>query len=137
MHSSNRANAQAAATGQIVDTISNISIVKLFANAKYEDNAALGAFVNLKKSLQTYGNAIVRFRVSMVVFASSIFLIVMAGCLFLWVHGVISPGSVVAAGSVALRIMMMAGWVSFSLMTIYTNLGDVQDAMGLLRCLMR
>merc|ERR1711965_1244695 len=25
--------------------------------------------------------------------------------------------------------MMMAGWVSFSLMTIYTNLGDVQDAM--------
>ena len=129
LHSSNRANAQAAATGQIVDTISNISIVKLFANAEYEDKAALGAFGNLKKSLQTYGNAIVRFRVSMVVFASSIFLFVMAACLFLWVQGVISPGSVVAAGSVALRIMMMAGWVSFSLMTIYTNLGDVQDAM--------
>ena len=41
----------------------------------------------------------------------------------------ISPGAVVAAGSVALRIMMMAGWVSFSFMTIYTNLGDIQDAM--------
>ena len=53
----------------------------------------------------------------------------MASCLFLWVHNVISPGSVVAAGSVSLRIMMMAGWVSFSLMTIYTNLGDIQDAM--------
>ena len=25
--------------------------------------------------------------------------------------------------------MMMAGWVSFSFMTIYTNLGDIQDAM--------
>ena len=25
--------------------------------------------------------------------------------------------------------MMMAGWVSFSLLTIYTNLGDVHDAM--------
>ena len=51
------------------------------------------------------------------------------GCLFIWAQGAISPGEVVAAGSVAMRIMMMAGWVSFSFMTIYTNLGDVQDAM--------
>ena len=129
LHSSNRANAQAVATGQIVDTISNISIVKLFANSKYEDNAALTAFSNLKKSLQVYGKELVRFRLSMVVFASSIFLFVLAACLFLWVQNAISPGAVVAAGSVALRIMMMAGWVSFSFMTIYTNLGDIQDAM--------
>ena len=129
LHSSNRANAQAVATGQIVDTISNISIVKLFANAKYEDNAALYAFGNLKKSLQGYGKELVRFRLSMVIFASSIFLFVLAACLFLWVQNAISPGAVVAAGSVALRIMMMAGWVSFSFMTIYTNLGDIQDAM--------
>ena len=129
LHSSNRANSQAVATGQIVDTISNISIVKLFANSKYEDNAALAAFGNLKKSLQEYGKELVRFRLSMVIFASSIFLFVLAACLFLWAQNAISPGAVVAAGSVALRIMMMAGWVSFSFMTIYTNLGDIQDAM--------
>ena len=129
LYSSSRANAQAIATGQIVDTISNISIVKLFANTKHEDKAALGAFGNLKKSLQAYGKELVRFRVSMVIFASSIFLFVLAGCLFIWAQGLISPGEVVAAGSVAMRIMMMAGWVSFSFMTIYTNLGDVQDAM--------
>ena len=35
-------------------------------------------------------------------------------------------------GSVAMRLMMMAGWVSFSLMTIYTNLGEVEDAMNTL-----
>ena len=33
-YSADRANAQAAATGQIVDTITNISIVKLFANVR-------------------------------------------------------------------------------------------------------
>ena len=127
--SAERANAQAAATGQIVDTISNISIVKLFANVKYEDRAALNAFGFLKKSLQAYGAELIRFRASMVVFASSVFFFVMVGCLLLWTKGEITPGEVVAAGSVALRIMMMAGWVSFSLMTIYTNLGDVQDGM--------
>ena len=31
-----------------------------------------------------------------------------------------------------MRLMMMAGWVSFSLMTIYTNLGEVEDAMNTL-----
>ena len=128
-YSAERANAQAAATGQIVDTISNISIVKLFANVKHEDRAALNAFGFLKKSLQAYGTELIRFRASMVVFASSVFFFVMVGCLLLWTKGEITPGEVVAAGSVALRIMMMAGWVSFSLMTIYTNLGDVQDAM--------
>ena len=128
-YSAARANAQAAATGQIVDTISNISIVKLFANVKHEDRAALNAFGFLKKSLQAYGTELIRFRASMVVFASSVFFFVMVGCLLLWTKGEITPGEVVAAGSVALRIMMMAGWVSFSLMTIYTNLGDVQDAM--------
>ena len=128
-YSAARANAQAAATGQIVDTISNISIVKLFANVKHEDRAALNAFGFLKRSLQAYGSQLIRFRASMVVFASSVFFFVMVGCLLLWTKGEITPGEVVAAGSVALRIMMMAGWVSFSLMTIYTNLGDVQDAM--------
>ena len=111
LHSSNRANAQAVATGQIVDTISNISIVKLFANSKYEDNAALTAFGNLKKSLQGYGKELVRFRLSMVIFASSIFLFVLAACLFLWVQNAISPGAVVAAGSVA------AGVTSFAIGT--------------------
>jgi ATP-binding cassette subfamily B protein len=81
LHSANRANAQAAATGQIVDTISNISIVKLFANVNHEDRAALNAFDFLKRSLQAYGKELVRFSVSMVVFASSIFLVVLGGCL--------------------------------------------------------
>ena len=28
-----------------------------------------------------------------------------------------------------MRLMMMSGWVSFSMMTLYTNLGEVEDAM--------
>ena len=28
-----------------------------------------------------------------------------------------------------MRLMMMAGWVSFSLLIIYTNLGELEDAM--------
>ena len=130
--SSKRASAQAAATGQIVDTISNISIVKLFANLHHEDKVALNAFVLLKDSLQSYGRELIRFRASMVLYAGLIFVAVMGSCIFLWTKGGVSPGETIAASSVAFRIMMMAGWVSFSLMSIYTNLGDVNDAMDTL-----
>ena len=52
------ANAQAVATGQIVDTISNINVVKIFANSKHEDSAALKAFGKLRKnSLSTVVNS--------------------------------------------------------------------------------
>ena len=127
--SSKRANAQAEATGQIVDTVSNINLVKLFANSKHEDGAAISAFGKLRNSLIIYGNEIVWFRTCILVYASSIFVAVLSYTIILWTNGMVTPGEVVASGSVAMRLMMMAGWVSFSLMAIYTNLGEVEDAM--------
>ena len=38
-----RAGARASVTGQVVDTITNIKTVKLFARRQYEDNAAIVA----------------------------------------------------------------------------------------------
>ncbi len=127
--SSKRANAQAVATGQIVDTISNIGLVKLFSNSNHEDKAAIGAFAKLKQAIINYGEKIVWFRTCILVYASSIFVAVTSCTIFLWTTGIATPGDVVAAGSIAMRLMMMAGWVSFSLMAIYTNLGEVEDAM--------
>ena len=127
--SSKRASAQAEATGQIVDTVSNINLVKLFSNSHHEDRAAINAFTKLKHAIVMYGQKIVWFRTCILVYASSIFVAVTSCTIFLWTTGIATPGDVVAAGSVAMRLMMMAGWVSFSLMAIYTNLGEVEDAM--------
>ena len=102
--SAHRANAQAAATGQIVDTVSNISIVKLFANSSREDNAAMAAFKVLKMSLRSYGWELIRFRTLMVLYASILFFGVMVSCVYLWIGGSASAGEVVVAGSVAMRI---------------------------------
>ena len=110
IRSAHRANAQAAATGQIVDTVSNISIVKLFANSSREDNAAMAAFKVLKMSLRSYGWELIRFRTLMVLYASILFFGVMVSCVYLWTVGSASAGEVVVAGSVAMRMMMMAGW---------------------------
>ena len=130
--SASRADAQARATGQIVDTISNISLVKLFANSRREDRAAIDAFANLRTKMVFYGKELITFRTCMVLYSGTIFFAVSAACVFLWARGHVTPGEVVAAGSVAMRIMMMAGWVSFSLMMIYTNLGNIEDSIATL-----
>ena len=124
-----RAEAQAITTGQIVDTVSNINTVKLFANSYYEDNAALRAFAQLRATSLDYGWTLIWFRATLLTYSGVIFVIVLGGTVWLWSIGETTPGAVVAAGSVAMRLMMMAGWVSFSLMTMYSNLGEVENGM--------
>jgi ATP-binding cassette subfamily B protein len=47
----------------------------------------------------------------------------------LWQQGTATAGDVAAAGAIAMRIAQMTGWVSFTLMTIYANVGEVEDGM--------
>jgi len=49
MRSKARAGARAAVSGQIVDTITNIKTVKLFAHAAHEDRAALDALARFRE----------------------------------------------------------------------------------------
>ena len=89
----------------------------------------MGAFDQLRSTSLAYGWTLIWFRAALLTYSGVIFVIVISGTVWLWSQGEATPGAVVAAGSVAMRLMMMAGWVSFSLMTIYTNLGEVEDGM--------
>jgi len=129
VRSAARAEAQAVTTGQIVDTVSNVKVVKLFANAFYEDKAALKAFDFLRQTSKDYGVMLIWFRMALLTYSGVIFIGVIFATIYLWMNGQATPGAVVAGGSVAMRLMMMAGWVSFSMMTIYSNLGEVENGM--------
>ncbi len=50
--SAGRAGARAMVSGQVVDTITNIKTVKLFAHADHEDRAALGAMRTFRARAQ-------------------------------------------------------------------------------------
>jgi ATP-binding cassette subfamily B protein len=47
----------------------------------------------------------------------------------LWQNGIATPGEIAATGAIAMRIAQMTGWVSFTLMAIYSNVGEVEDGM--------
>ncbi len=124
-----RAGARAQVTGQVVDTITNIRTVKLFAHARFEDSNALDAMGHYREKVLAFGKLSAMFRVSLMLFAGLLPVGLVGGTLWLWSGGIASTGDIVAAGSVAIRLAQMTGWVSFTLMAIYANIGEVEDGM--------
>ncbi len=127
-----RAAARAMVSGQVVDTITNIKTVKLFAHADHEDRAALGAMRGFREHALAFGYLAAGFRFCLMALAGLLPVLLIGGTLVLWQSGQASEGDIVAAGAVAIRIAQMTGWVSFTLMVIYSNIGEVEDGMNTL-----
>ncbi|ABG30123.1 ABC transporter ATP-binding protein [Roseobacter denitrificans] len=127
--SARRAGARAMVSGQIVDTITNIKTVKLFAHAEYEDKAALGAMQTFRERALAFGYLSAGFRLALMSLAGLLPVLLIGGTILLWQAGQATQGDIVAAGAVAIRIAQMTGWVSFTLMQIYSNIGEVEDGI--------
>lgn len=124
-----RAGARTMVSGQIVDTITNVKTVKLFAHSEFEDRAALGALQVFRTKAVSFGYLAAAFRFSLMTLAGLLPVLMIGGSLLLWHKGLASEGDIVAAGAVSIRIAQMTGWVSFTLMAIYSNIGEIEDGM--------
>ena len=124
-----RAGARAVVSGQIVDTITNIKTVKLFAHATHEDQAAQGALGLFRDKALAFGRLAAFFRFCLMTLAGLLPVLLIGVTLLLWQSGLASEGDIVAAGAVSIRLAQMTGWVSFTLMGIYSDIGEVEDGM--------
>ncbi|PTV93745.1 ATP-binding cassette subfamily B protein [Rhodobacter aestuarii] len=124
-----RASARAMVTGQVVDTITNIKTVKLFAHASHEDQAALGAMQGFRAAAERFGITSTWYRLSQITFSGLLPILLVGGALLMWRRGAATAGDIAAAGAVAMRITQMSGWVSQSLMSLWSNVGEVEDGM--------
>ena len=124
-----RASARAMVTGQIVDTVTNMKTVKLFAHSTYEDRVALEAMAGFREKAIAYGLISSWFRFILSAIAGVLPVLLVGGTLWLWSTGQASAGDIAAAGTISFRLSQMTGWVSFSLMSIFGNLGEVEDGI--------
>jgi ATP-binding cassette subfamily B protein len=129
VNSAARAASRAMVSGQVVDTITNIKTVKLFAHAAFEDRVALQAMEVFRETSLEFGVISTWFRLSLMTLAGILPVLLIGGSLWMWQQGVATAGDIAAAGAVAMRIAQMSGWVSFTLMGIYTSVGEVEDGM--------
>ena len=128
-NSAARAASRAMVSGQVVDTITNIKTVKLFAHAAFEDRVALGAMEVFRDRSLEFGVISTWFRFALMLLAGVLPVLLIGGTVLLWQAGHATAGEIAAAGAIALRIAQMSGWVSFTLMGIYTSVGEVEDGM--------
>ena len=124
-----RAGARAMVSGQVVDTITNIKTVKLFAHADHEDRAALGAMQKFRDTSLHFGKLSAVFRFALMTLAGILPILLIGTTLVFWSQGTATEGDIVAAGAVSIRIAQMTGWVSFTLMAIYSNIGEIEDGI--------
>ncbi|MEO0929184.1 MAG: ABC transporter ATP-binding protein [Pseudomonadota bacterium] len=124
-----RAASRAMVTGQVVDTITNIKTVKLFAHDDHEDRAAIDAMASYWGTAVHYGWLSASFRFWLMALGGLLPILLVGTTLYFWTAGSATPGEVVAAGAISLRLAQMTGWVSFTLMGMYSNVGELEDAM--------
>lgn len=123
-----RAGAQANLTGQVVDTITNIKTVKLFAGTRFETDAAQGAIQTLRQRALEYGEVSTVFRFGLITIAG-VLPLALVGCGLAWRDAGVSPGDLAAIGAVSIRLSQMTGWISFTLMAIFSHIGEAEDGM--------
>ncbi len=124
-----RAGARAALSGQVVDTVTNMRTVKLFARANFEDTAAIEAMEHYRGATLGFGVIATSFRFYLIAIAGVLPVLLVGTVLMLWTNGAATPGDIAATGTVSLRISQMTGWVSFALMGLYSNVGEIEDGM--------
>ncbi|GGG79049.1 multidrug ABC transporter ATPase [Salipiger pallidus] len=124
-----RAAARAMVTGQLVDTVTNIKTVKLFAHDEFEDQAALGAMATYRERFIAFGHVSAQFRFWLMALAGTLPVVLIGSALMFWSSGFVTAGDIAATGAVAIRLSQMTGWVSFVLMGIYANVGELEDGI--------
>jgi len=123
------ADSKAMVSGQIIDTISNIKTVKQFAHISHENDAAVSAMDKyLNRSIDRQ-KTMLEFRIVLLTLAGLIPIGLVGLSLLSWVNNLATVGEVTIAGAIALRLAQMTGWVSFTLMNIYAQIGEIEDGI--------
>ena len=123
------ANRRSVLTGRIVDSYTNIQTVKLFAHVDREDNQAHDALQAHNDAFHAQTRLITL--LNLVVSSSNGLLIVSTTglAIWLWTIGATTIGEITIAIGIALRVTTMSGWVMWTSIGIFDNVGQVQEGM--------
>ncbi|KMK65437.1 ABC transporter ATP-binding protein [Puniceibacterium sp. IMCC21224] len=124
-----RAGARTQVTGQIVDTLSNIAAVKLFAHSQYEDRATLRELDHFRQRALEFGGISSMFRLVLMTLGGMLPLFSILGALYLWTLGSASTGDIAMTAMVATRLSQLTNRLGRVAISIFTNIGEIEDGI--------
>lgn len=123
------ANAKSVLTGRLVDSYSNIALVKLDSQPQREDEFVAEGVRGLVQQVRQFGRTIAILRISVVV--NNSFMLIGIGYLTLnlWKQGDISVGEIAFAMGLVLRLNLFANRFLMQINGLFRNFGQAQDSM--------
>ena len=124
-----RADARSAISGQLVDSLGHMATVKLFAHSGREREAARQSIVTYRDAAHRMGRMTWLFRTWLALLSGALPVALIGAALWLWQTGQASPGVIAMAGLISTRLAQMSGWISFTAMGIFANVGVAEDGI--------
>jgi len=124
-----RADAKSAVAGQFVDSLGHMATVKLYAHANREEAAAQGALERYRGTALAFGQITWLFRTWLMVLSGVLPVALIGASLWLWQGGAATPGLIAIAGLISIRLAQMSGWISFTALGIFSNVGVLEDGI--------
>jgi ATP-binding cassette subfamily B multidrug efflux pump len=123
------ANAKSILTGRLVDSYSNITLVKLDSQPDREDAFVAEGMHGMIASVRQFGRTIAMLRISVI--TNNSFMLIGVGYLSLaqWQRGAMSVGEIAFALGLVLRLNLLANRFLGQVNGLFRNLGQAQDSM--------
>jgi ATP-binding cassette subfamily B multidrug efflux pump len=116
-------------TGRIVDSYTNIQTVKLFAHTTREDDYAQDAVADHTTKFRRSTRLITLMSAIVVTMNGLLIAGTMALCVWLWTIDLLTLGAIALASGLAIRIATMSGWIMWTSIAIFDNVGAVYEGM--------
>ncbi len=127
--SMDQAEARSMVTGRVVDSYTNITTVKMFAHANYEDEYAREGMQKFLLPVYDMMRLSARLSVYLTVLNSLLLFAVGANSVWLWYENAVSPGAIAFAVGLVLRLQGMSQWILWEIWSLFENIGVVQDGI--------
>jgi ATP-binding cassette subfamily B protein len=122
-----RAEARAGVTGRLVDSLTHIRTVKLFAHARREEESARRALQRFRDASIAFGRPLMAMRVALTALNTAVTLAMVGVALALWLTGGTTVGALAMATMLVLRATALSNWIAFSAMGVFGEIGTIED----------
>jgi ATP-binding cassette subfamily B protein len=127
--SASRAGARTQVIGQIVDTLSNISTVKLFARDEDEDRTTRHTLEVYRDRSLDFGELSALFRMVLMTLGGLLPMVSILMSLFLYSRGIATVGDIAMTAMMTTRLSMLTNRLGRASISIFTHVGEIQDGM--------
>ena len=121
--------ARSTLTGRIVDSYTNRQTVKLFAHTSREDDYARDAVEDHTTKFRSSTRLITAMSSIVVTMNSLLIAGTMWLCIVLWQQDILTLGDITVASGLVIRIATMSGWIMWTAIGIFDNVGAVYEGM--------